>query len=57
VQGSAPMVMIASSALRPLPLAALRDAADSYRLGLNLLAVLPALGALAMLFLRPQPAA
>jgi MFS family permease len=55
VQGSATMVMIASSALGPLPLAALRDATDGYRLGLNLLAVLPALGALAMLFFRPQP--
>jgi MFS family permease len=57
VQGAATMVMIASSALGPLPLAALRGAADGYRLGLNLLAVLPALGALAMLFFRPHPVA
>ena len=56
VQGSATMVMIASSALGPLPLAALRGATDGYRLGLNLLALLPALGALAMVFFRPQPA-
>jgi MFS family permease len=56
VQGAAMMVMITSAAIGPLPLAALQQATGGYTLGLTLMASLPILAVVTILFARPTRA-
>ena len=55
VQGSATSIMIAMSAIGPLPLAAVEGAAGSYTPGIALMAALPVLSILGVSFARVRP--
>lgn len=53
VQGTAAMVNISTSAIAPLPLAALQQAFGGYAVGLALMMVLPVLCAITLVFFKP----
>ncbi|HMO56355.1 MAG TPA: hypothetical protein PKA05_23315 [Roseiflexaceae bacterium] len=55
IQGPAAMVMIAASALAPLPLAALQSAFDEYQIGLLIFAAVPLLCAALLTAFRQTP--